>query len=178
MQIIAAAVIVAVVLFMANEKKSRKRSKAEFFTLLRPVARAVESETGIKADIGMLQAAHESAFGNSGLTKKANNLFGFTAELGTYWRTRKLPFVLMPTSEYLKGKWVRVERPFRAYTSWEDSYRDWARLMQTRRYPEALAAARAGNLNAFAEALYRAGYATDPGYAAKLQGLARSTGLA
>jgi flagellar protein FlgJ len=154
------------------------KSKAEFFTLLRPVALAVERETGIKADLGMVQAALESAYGTSGLTQKARNLFGFTAELGTYWRTQGKAFVEMPTTEYGVGGNVKLTRPFRSYTSWDESYRDWARLMQTPNYAKALPLAKAGNLKGFAAALQAAGYATDPAYASKLEGVARAAGIA
>lgn len=153
-------------------------SKAEFFTRLRPIASAVEAETGIKADLGMTQAAHESAYGTSQLTQKSNNLFGFTAELGTYWRTQGRPYVEIPTTEYAAGGQSKLTRPFRAYASWEESYRDWARLMQTPHYANALSAARRGDLKGFATALQSAGYATDPLYAAKLESVARAGGLA
>lgn len=170
---------IAAVIFIMNKNSSPvPTSKAEFFTLLRPVARAVEAETGIKADLGMVQAAHESAYGTSGLTQKARNLFGFTAELGTYWRSQGRAFVEMPTTEWKAGGAYKTTRPFRAYASWDESYRDWARLMQTPHYARALPFAKAGNLKGFAAALQAAGYATDPAYAAKLEGVARAAGLA
>lgn len=171
--------VAAIVAIMAKKTtSSTPTSKAEFFTRLRPVALAVERETGIKADLGMVQAAHESAYGTSGLTQKANNLFGFTAELGTYWRTQGRAFVEMPTTEWKAAGAYKTTRPFRAYASWEESYRDWARLMQIPHYAKALPFAKAGNLKGFAAALQAAGYATDPAYAAKLEGVARAAGLA
>ena len=135
-----------------------------------PIARMVQAEMGISAEIGMIQAAHESAYGTSGLTQKSNNLFGFTAELGTYWRTQNKPFVTMPTTEWKGGISYKTTRPFRAYESWEESYRDWARLMQTANYAKAGAvnALKTNDLNAFATAMNTAGYATDPAYSAKL----------
>lgn len=168
----------AVIIIMNKNKPKAPTSKAEFIARLRPVALAVERETGIKADLGMIQAAHESAWGTSGLTDKANNLFGFTAELGTYWRTQGRAFVEMPTTEWKGGAAYKTTRPFRAYASWEESYRDWARLMQIPHYAAALPFARAGNLKGFAAALQAAGYATDPAYASKLEGVARAAGLA
>lgn len=170
----------AAVIIIMNKKAASPvpTSKAEFFTLLRPVALAVERETGIKADLGMVQAAHESDYGKSGLTQKARNLFGFTAEPPTYWRKQGLPFIEMPTHEWKDGVRYPTTRPFRSYPSWEASYRDWARLMQTPNYAKALPLAKAGNLKGFAAALHAAGYATDPTYAAKLEGVARAAGLA
>lgn len=155
---------------------------------LGPIAAKVEAETGIKAKLGMGQAAHESAYGTSLLSRPdavltimrdnvqgpskgpANNLFGFTAEPPTYWRKQGRPFVSMNTHEYKAGARITLERPFRAYQSWEESYRDWARLMQTEHYVKAgaLDALKAGDSAAFAKAMGKAGYATDPNYEAKI----------
>lgn len=167
----------------------------KFKAMIGPVAAAVERETGINAKLGMGQAAHESGYGASGLSSPdskleiridapgtppynstvlrigpANNFFGFTAELGTYWRSQNRPYVLMPTTEWKDGKPYKTTRPFRAYSSPEESYRDWARLMQTPAYVKAGApvALKAGDVAGFAEAMRKVGYATDPTYAAKL----------
>jgi peptidoglycan hydrolase FlgJ len=147
--------------------------RARFVARLRPIALAVERETGIRADLGIAQAAHESAYGSSRLALEAHNLFGFTAELGTYWRTQGRPFVEMFTREYIGGKWIETRRPFRRYGSDEESYRDWARLIQTKPYAEVLPHAMSGNLKSFAAALQKVGYATDPAYAAKIERVAR-----
>ena len=183
-------------------RKGMTLTRRDFILKLKPDAEAEKAASGIHADLGMLQAAHESANGNSALSSPdsllevrdnngvirvgaANNLFGFTAEPGTYWRKQNQPFVLMKTTEYVKvpGKAkvlsgpdangffkVEVERPFRAYASWGDSYRDWARLMKTSNYVEAgtLAALKAGDIKAWANSLITARYATDPKYALKL----------
>ena len=181
----------------------------DFLDRLYPVAKQVQKEIGLNAVLGMGEAAHESNYGLSKLSdpsailavitddskgaagiqqRAANNLFGFTAEPGTYWRTQKLPYVLMPTNEWRpkkdgngnvlkdsKGNPIsetyKTTRPFRAYASWEESYRDWARLMQTDRYNKAgaLDALKTGNTIAFADALNKAGYATDPFYGSKVE---------
>ena len=173
--LVAAAAALIALMTNKNGGAAAPSGKAGFFTRLRPVASAVERETGIKADLGMVQAAHESAYGSSQLTREANNLFGFT---GDSWKAAGKPVVEMPPWEVINGRRVELTRPFRRYGSWDESYRDWARLMQTPRYAAALAAARAGNLKAFAAALQAAGYATDPAYAAKLEGVARAAGVA
>ncbi len=167
-----------------------------FKKTLSPVAQAVERETGFKATLGLGQAAHESAYGSSGLSSAvsslnvidndgkilrvgpANNFFGFTAELGTYWRSQNKPFVLMPTTEWKNGLAYKTTRPFRAYATPEESYRDWARLMQTDGYVKAgaPAALKAGDIAAFAEAMKKIGYATDPTYAQKITRVISSIG--
>jgi len=66
-----------------------------------------------------------------------------------------------------KGSDLVIERPFRRYDDWMGSLQDWAARIQ-RRYPLALAAAKAGNFAKFAAALQGEGYATDPKYAEQL----------
>lgn len=159
----------------------------QFLATLKPIADKVEEETGAAGVIGMAEASDESAWGVSqladpnarltilpaGTTGPANNIFGFTAEEGTYWRKQNRPYVLMPTKEYVQDpdnpgqkKIVTVNRPFRAYSNWDESYRDWVRLMQTTHYVQAGAwdALQAGDAQAFGAALNRAGYATNPNY--------------
>jgi len=56
---------------------------------------------------------------------------------------------------------------FRAYSSYDESFADYARLMKTSpRYRDIVA--RADDAKQFAQGLQRAGYATDPAYADKL----------
>ena len=56
---------------------------------------------------------------------------------------------------------------FRAYGSYEESFKDYARLInESPRYAQAKT--QTGSAYAYASGLQRAGYATDPQYAAKL----------
>ncbi len=162
-------------------------TKRTFVTTLQPIATAVEKSDGIRAALGITQGAHESAWGNSELALKGNNLFGIVAE-NTYWITRGLPVYDIWTHEWVKPEHVRPTdvvvsrdqkrnlvyvkriRKFRKYASWEESYRDWARLIQTPAYVAAgvTAAAKAGVLKTFGEALGRVGYATDPDYPTRI----------
>lgn len=144
-------------------------TESDFVENMEQIALLIQFETGIKAIVPITQAAHESRWGESELTTKANNLFGLT---GDTWAELKKPVVYMKTREHIKGKWIDVRRPFRAYPSWEASLRDWARLMQLPLYAHALMWAKEGNVGAFATAVAAAGYATDPDYAAKLKGVA------
>ncbi len=148
----------------------------DFIAKILPDAQAIERETGIPWHFAMTQAAHESGYGQSRLTKEANNLFGIT---GDSWKTQGKPVYEIVTTEYDKDKQpYSVVRPFRYYASWEDSLRDWASLV-VRRYPKALEAAKAKDFPAFAKALQEGGYATDPKYASKLDALnKRLEGLA
>lgn len=161
--------------------------KRAFVDRLRPIAARIERAggiaadgtsagarvlPGIKADLLVIQTAHESDWGRSGLTAASNNLAGMTAEEGTYWRSRGLPFVMRETTEYTpSGVAFKTTRPFRRYPSWEASLLDLARRIQRPDFVVVNAAAIAGDLRAFAAALQAAKYASDPKYAAKLTGL-------
>ncbi len=62
---------------------------------------------------------------------------------------------------------------FRAYDSREQSFQDYVTLLRSSpRYSAALNTG--SNVHAFASALQRGGYATDPDYAAKVAALAAS----
>ena len=130
------------------------------------MAEKIALEKGWKRDIIITQAAHESGWGTSQLAAKYNNLFGFT-EGG--WQAAGKPVVDLPTTEWLAGKATKVSRYFRVYDTWEDSLRDWARLITSYpRYAPAVKAIAQGDMRAFSEAMQKAGYATDPTYGAKL----------
>lgn len=65
----------------------------DFVTLMTPIATQIESQSGISPLITITQAAHESGWGKSGLTKKANNLYGYTgtAQLSAWLTAKELP---------------------------------------------------------------------------------------
>ena len=90
------------------------------------------------------------------------NLFGIKAGAG--W-TGKVAEVR--TTEYINGEARKVTAKFRAYDSFEDSFRDYANLINNNpRYAQARA--QTGSSYAYASGLQKAGYATDPEYASKL----------
>ncbi|WP_170942270.1 glycoside hydrolase family 73 protein, partial [Noviherbaspirillum denitrificans] len=68
---------------------------------------------------------------------------------------------------------TKVEK-FRAYDSYADAFRDYAKLLRNNpRYENVLA--NATSAEGFAQGLQRAGYATDPHYAAKLTRIIKQT---
>jgi len=177
----------------------------EFQDTLGPIAKTVEAETGISAKLGLIQAALESNYGLSGLSRPdakltilpsnatgpALNLFGF--KTGSAWLNGGNPYVnIITTDYYQKGEKMpngelaptnnfalKWPAPFRAYGSWEESYRDWARLMQTPMYVKdgALDALKRGDVIAFGKAL-SIHYAPNQNYDARLSGRASDMGLA
>jgi len=145
-----------------------------FVQHLRGTAERVAQDSGIPAAFMLGQAGHETGWGRSEIRNKDGstsfNLFGIKATKG--W-TGKVAEVT--TTEYINGKAQKVVAKFRAYDSYEDSFRDYARLInENPRYDKAQATARTGSAVAFASELQRAGYATDPEYARKLSGAINS----
>lgn len=122
--------------------------------------------SGIPARFMLGQAALETGWGKREIRNadgsSSHNLFGIKAD--SSWKGR---VALSVTTEYVGGvPQTRIEK-FRAYDSYADSFRDYARMISSNpRYEGAMAAT--GDAAAFAASLQRAGYATDPFYAAKL----------
>lgn len=138
-------------------------TKRNFKKTMQPIAEAIERNYGIKPNITITQSALESRWGVSGLTQRANNLFGFTKGSWTG------AVVYMPTREYIAGVWVTVNRPFRKYKSWFDSVNNWAKIISgLSRYTTAYKYAKLGDINRFAQAVKEGGYATDPKYVTKI----------
>ena len=129
-------------------------------------AEAASQATGIPAKFMIGQAALESGWGKREIKNadgsSSHNLFGIKA--GPGWTGKVATAV---TTEYVNGvPQTRVEK-FRAYASYADSFKDYAKLLKDNpRYEKVLASA--GDASKFAHGLQKAGYATDPMYAAKL----------
>lgn len=129
-------------------------------------AQEAERVTGIPAKFMISQAALETGWGKREIRNQdgssANNLFGIKA--GPGWKGKVATAV---TTEYVNGvPQTRVEK-FRAYDSYADSFKDYAKLITNNpRYEKVLANAK--DAAGFAHGLQQAGYATDPLYAAKL----------
>lgn len=148
-------------------------AQAAFVERHRAVAQQVQRETGIPAAFMIGQAAHETGWGRSEIRTadggNSHNLFGIKA--GPGW-TGKVAEVT--TTEYVDGQPRKVVQRFRAYDSYAEAFRDYARLITgSPRYQAVLR-----NLHspqAFAQQLQQAGYATDPQYAAKLSRVINTT---
>ncbi|MBL8512047.1 MAG: flagellar assembly peptidoglycan hydrolase FlgJ [Betaproteobacteria bacterium] len=151
----------------ASASQAAIENKRAFVTQMEAYANAAEKDTGIPARFMVGQAALESGWGRREL-KHADgspsfNLFGIKAT-GNW----KGPTVSVTTTEFVDGVARRVVEKFRAYASYAESFSDYARLLTDNpRYSSALESARQG-VSHFADALQRAGYATDPSYAAKV----------
>ena len=96
-------------------------SSTEFLNKIKPMVIADMKKTGILASLTGAQAIIESNWGNSGLTQKANNLFGMKGKYNG-------ESVKMLTTEYYNGVKQRVYADFRKYPSWADSIADHSGL--------------------------------------------------
>jgi flagellar protein FlgJ len=126
----------------------------------------IEKETGIPASYMVGQAGHETGWGQHEIKmrggKPSFNLFGIKADPS--WKGKVAE---VTTTEYVNGEAKKQVAKFRAYDSYDESFRDYARLItQSPRY--ARVDLKNGSAMAFASGLQKAGYATDPNYATKL----------
>lgn len=143
----------------------------QFFTAYGPAAQQVCHGTGLLASVCLAQAALESNWGESGLTKEANNFFGLKA--GTRWRG---PVVTKATHEQLPNKkWIVVQAPFRKYATPADSFRDRVALFRGLiRYQRLF---QLTDAQTEARQLVECGYATDQLYSQKLMSIVNAHNL-
>ena len=151
--------------YSANAVKPTS-SQSQFVDRHTASAARIERETGIPAAYMVGQAGHETGWGKHQIKlpngESANNLFGIKA--GPGWKGKVAE---VTTTEYVNGVAEKRVAKFRAYASTDESFRDYARLItQSPRY--AKVTQQTGSAYAFASSLQKAGYATDPNYAAKL----------
>jgi flagellar protein FlgJ len=135
-------------------------------------AHAAEQTTGVPAKFMLGQAALETGWGKRMIKNadgsNSNNLFGIKA--GASWKGKVATAV---TTEYVNGKPQTKVETFRAYDSPADSFRDYANMIaKNPRYEKVIGSSDAAT---FAQGLQRAGYATDPNYAAKLTRLIKNS---
>lgn len=119
------------------------------------------------------QAALESGWGKREIRNAdgstSHNLFGMKA--GPSWTGKTTTAV---TTEYVNGTPVTRREKFRAYDSYADSFKDYAKVIANNpRYEKVMASG--GDAAKFAQGLQKAGYATDPHYATKLTRIIRNS---
>jgi flagellar protein FlgJ len=129
-------------------------------------ASQIERESGIPASYMVGQAGHETGWGKHEIKMRggqpSHNLFGIKADAS--WKGKVAE---VTTTEYVAGVEKKQVAKFRAYNSYDESFRDYAQMItKSPRY--AKVDAQNGSAFAFASGLQKAGYATDPHYAAKL----------
>lgn len=117
--------------------------------------------TKIPASFVIAEAALESGWGKSDLVAKAMNIWGVKADAS--WHG---DILTMNTREFIDGEWVMVPAKWRKYASWQECLDDHAKFLLTN--PRYKSCFDHTDGIGFAQAVAKAGYATDPQYAQKL----------
>lgn len=161
-------------------------TKQTFVSHYGPFALASEKETGIPAIAQLAQGALESAWGK---IAPGNMLFGVKDTDGVngneqllttteYSRNAnaKFPNIISVTPVMRNGqKWYKykIKDYFRKYPTPKESFVDHANFfIKNKRYAKALAVKH--DPYKFIDEISKAGYATDPNYAATLKSIAKS----
>jgi flagellar protein FlgJ len=141
-------------------------TQQDFVNRMLPHAMQASAATGVPPQLMLGQAALESGWGKREIAmadgSNSFNLFGIKA--GASWHGKVAEVV---TTEYKNGVASRQVEKFRAYSSYDEAFKDYAGMMSSNpRYASVL---QPGNSPAdMAQALQKSGYATDPKYAEKL----------
>jgi flagellar protein FlgJ len=150
----------------------RPAGKEEFIRELWPAAQQAGEELGVDPNTLLAHAALESNWGRSmprdSQGNASFNLFGIKAT--DQWAGKAS---VNQTVEVENGVAVSKRERFRHYDSPAGSFKDYVALLRNNpRYAEALNTG--SDAKAFASALQKGGYATDPAYAQKVASIARN----
>ena len=151
---------------VAADIKGQKGTAKEVKFIASIVPGAMESYKKYKVypSVIIAQAILESGWGQSGLTKKANNLFGIKSS--SAWKGES---VNMRTAEYTKSKSrYYINANFRKYSSLSASIVDHGKFLEENSRYRNHGVFSAKNASEQAFALQKAGYATSPTYAIQL----------
>jgi len=155
----------------ATSEAAAPASRRAFLESILPAAQKAAEVLGVSPRSLMAQAALETGWGRSMQREGAGmnfNLFGIKASGSWTGRVQD-----QSTVEYVNGMPQRQVERFRAYDSIEASFADHARLLsRNARYADAVGTG--DDTAAYAQALQRGGYATDPSYARKLTAVAEA----
>jgi len=156
----------------ASSSTVSSTAQASFIREIWPQATQAAQQLGVHPVNLVAQAALETNWGlklpQDASGRSSNNLFGVKASAA--WGG---PTVTTDTREFANGASVGTTAAFRAYGSRSQSVQDYVALLRGNpRYAAALNTG--GDVQAFAGALQRGGYATDPDYARKVAAVADS----
>ena len=146
-----------------------KHTPEGFVASIWPHAERAARELGVDPRALVAQAALETGWGKRHIKRdngsSSHNLFGIKA---AGWSGER---ATTGTHEYVNGERRNEVASFRAYGSMVESFGDYVRMLKNSpRYQSALKAG--ADVRGFAQGLQRAGYATDPAYAAKIAAIA------
>ncbi len=140
-------------------------SQEDFVRKLMPYALKATEGQGFNPLVIVAQAALETGWGRH--VPDSNNYFGIKAD--SSWKGGRASF---SSPEYENGRFVSEVSSFRSYSGVLDSMRDYIDFIRSNpRYGNA--AAQSFDPDTYFDEIARAGYATDPDYAAKLKNISR-----
>lgn len=148
---------------------------AAFITEIATYAQPIAQANDLYASVMIAQAVVESGWGSSALSQAPYyNLFGIK---GSYQGQT----VYMDTLEFLNKQWVNKKEPFRQYPSFAESFNDNAYVLRNTSFGNGYyyAGTWKSNTRSYtdATACLTGRYATDPGYASKLNNIITTYGL-
>jgi len=152
----------------AGTKTSVAKTQEEFLEKMRPHAEKAAAELNVSTDVLLAQAALETGWGKHLIhDTQGNNSFNIFNIKATGWQGKS---VVVNTLENKRGIPQQERAAFRQYESYAQSFSDYVSLIKNNpRYKDALEVA--SDSGSYAEALQKAGYATDPDYAQKIKRL-------
>ncbi len=118
--------------------------------------------------MALAESAVESAWGDSWLTKEANNFFGTKSTKS--WEDSGGQYILKPTREVENGHNVIVQAKFRKYSSPQKSFENYVHFVTQPNYI-AHGVDKATTPEDQIKCIAAAGYATDPNYANTIIGV-------
>jgi flagellum-specific peptidoglycan hydrolase FlgJ len=116
----------------------------------------------------------ETGGGTSQLCTKANNLFSIKGDYNGH-------SITLPTTEFLKGQYVKVDAKFKKYPNFGESFKDFCELIKNgvswdrNKYNHAVIGVT--DLDQVCYNFGKTGYMTDPAYSGKLLGIIKSEKL-
>jgi len=142
----------------------------DFFAKYAPAAIATCRGTGLLVSVTLAQAALESGWGDSYLTRAGNNFGGIQAS--KLWKGKT---ITLPTKEEVKGKLITIQAAFRAYPTPEAYFADRVLLFRTLSRYQSLFAK--DSYQAESMLFTKTGYCTDTHYGPKLIAIIEKYGL-
>ena len=152
-----------------NSKPVTFTSANDFVEKIWPYAEKAAQKLGVPTETLVSQAALETGWGKFVISdvdgKPSNNLFGIKAD--SRWGG---DHVSVQTTEYRDGVVQKERANFRSYDSLQQGFDDYVQFLKSSpRYADALNSK--GDAVNYLNNLQQGGYATDPAYANKIQGI-------
>ncbi len=132
-----------------------------------PFAEHAAKKLNISADVLVAIAALETGWGlHTPKAKHGQDSFNYFGIKAANWEGQEVTNI---TKEFDGEKMVVIQDDFRAYESAEDSFKDFAEFLLTNpRYQDVV---KNTDAKTFVDELQKAGYATDPSYAIKVNSI-------